>query len=157
MKIIVSDIEKNTAPKELDYEEPKGAFEPDIELGGPAKVKCSLSFDGNTLSINGSVAAQIRLFCARCLEPYTQKASYRFSARYCGPRPHMGSNVELEAGELDEEVLPPGGIIDLSDLIRQHLLLSLPVKQLCSGSCKGLCAQCGANLNQGECGCSGDR
>jgi len=154
MKISISDLEKNVIPRELDYEEGTQAFAPEIELESPARVKCSLSFSEGTVGLDCEVAAEIRLSCARCLEAYVLKARRIFSARYCGRRSHRDAVVELESGELDEEVLPASGIIDLTDLIRQQLLLGMPMKQICGDDCcKGLCSKCGANLNKEKCSC----
>jgi uncharacterized protein len=44
--------------------------------------------------------------------------------------------------------------IDLGELIAEQLQLAMPMKPLCSEGCKGLCAQCGTNLNAGACNCS---
>ena len=44
-------------------------------------------------------------------------------------------------------------VVDLDDLLRQQLYLSLPVKNLCAEECRGLCPGCGANLNQADCTC----
>ena len=43
--------------------------------------------------------------------------------------------------------------IDLGDLVREQLYLALPMKPLCAEACKGLCPQCGTNLNRGTCDC----
>ena len=58
---------------------------------------------------------------------------------------------------------PPGenrvgedGMIDLAPLVRELSLLSLPTKVLCREDCLGLCQECGANLNDGDCGCAPD-
>jgi uncharacterized protein len=46
------------------------------------------------------------------------------------------------------------GSVDLVELLREQFQLALPMKPLCSDACRGLCAECGANLNRTECGCS---
>ena len=153
MKISISDLEKNVIPKELDYEESTQAFSPEIELEKPARVKCSLSFSDGTIGLDCDVAAEIRLSCTRCLEAYVLKARRIFSARYCGRRSRRDGVVELESGELDEDILPASGIIDLTDLIRQQLLLGMSMKHICRDDCKGLCSRCGANLNKETCSC----
>ena len=56
-------------------------------------------------------------------------------------------NADLDSILLDEPV------VDLDDLLRQQLYLSLPVKNLCAEECRGLCPGCGANLNQADCTC----
>jgi len=48
--------------------------------------------------------------------------------------------------------LPEDGHIDLSPLVREYMLLDIPIKPLCSTDCKGLCPVCGENLNETQCG-----
>jgi len=153
MKISISDLEKNVISKELDYEEDTQAFAPEIELEKPARVKCSLSYSDGTIGLDCDVAVEIRLSCTRCLENYVLKVRRVFSAMYCGRRSRRDAAAELEPGELDEDILPASGIIDLTDLIRQQLLLGMSMKHICRDDCKGLCSRCGANLNKEECSC----
>ncbi len=47
-------------------------------------------------------------------------------------------------------------MLDLTELLRQNILLSMPIKPLCSDECKGLCPTCGRNLNEGPCNCPSD-
>ena len=58
--------------------------------------------------------------------------------------------------EEDDDVIQigPERTLDLDELLRSDILLELPYKYLCSEDCKGLCASCGKNLNEGPCGCN---
>jgi uncharacterized protein len=64
-------------------------------------------------------------------------------------------DLEYRIPDLDTVILEEP-VIDLDDIIRQQLLLALPMKKLCSEQCKGMCLRCGANLNQNACGCDGE-
>ena len=60
----------------------------------------------------------------------------------------------LHEEERDGELMPvPDGKLDLDELVSADVVLSLPAKFLCEPDCKGLCPQCGKNLNEGECDC----
>ena len=59
-------------------------------------------------------------------------------------------SFELE--DADEEVFD-GKTIDLDPIVREQVLLALPMNAVCREDCKGLCAQCGQNLNEKQCGC----
>ncbi|NIO05105.1 MAG: DUF177 domain-containing protein, partial [Proteobacteria bacterium] len=59
---------------------------------------------------------------------------------------------ELESSDLKAGFFS-GDEVDLSGLIREQILLGIPYKALCHEECKGLCSQCGINLNEGNCGC----
>ena len=64
--------------------------------------------------------------------------------------------VDLSAGELNViELLEP--VLDLEDIARQQLYMSLPVRQICSEQCLGICPECGNNLNDSNCGCKRDK
>ena len=84
--------------------------------------------------------------CDRCLMQCRKDIDSEFS--------HTVVN-ELQDEELDDIYLVcPEGIIELEEIATSDLLLSLPSKLLCREDCKGLCSECGANLNEGDCGCS---
>ena len=94
----------------------------------------------------------VELTCSRCLGSFTKKLELDCEAEF----------VENPKERLDEEdrheveVFPlKSGVCDLSEMVRHEVLLSLPMKPLCSQGCKGLCPVCGANLNQGDCDCEG--
>ena len=91
--------------------------------------------------------------CARCVEPVTVPLEGKFDLLF---RPE---NADAEAGERaiteDETEIGyygQGGLL-LEDVVREQVLLSLPGRTLCSLDCKGLCAQCGQNLNVDSCQC----
>ncbi|HSP77877.1 MAG TPA: DUF177 domain-containing protein [Myxococcaceae bacterium] len=61
-----------------------------------------------------------------------------------------GGSFALE--DVDEELFD-GKVIDLAPILREQLLLALPMNAVCREDCRGLCTQCGQNLNEGQCGC----
>ena len=64
-----------------------------------------------------------------------------------------GADSQIDPAEL--QIVPPGfSVIDLSEDVRQTVLLSVPLKLLCTENCKGLCPLCGRNLNSGTCTCT---
>ena len=70
-----------------------------------------------------------------------------------------GDDEQVErAGSFDleraDEELFDGKTIDLEPLVREQVLLALPMHAVCREDCKGLCGTCGKNLNEGECGCA---
>ncbi|HIQ59529.1 MAG TPA: DUF177 domain-containing protein [Candidatus Merdivicinus intestinavium] len=91
------------------------------------------------------VKFSLNLVCDRCLEPFEREEAMTFSHT-------LVQQLESDADE-EEYVLCPGGELDLDELVRTDVLLALPTKVLCSEDCKGLCEQCGQNLNFGSCKC----
>jgi uncharacterized protein len=133
-----------------------------LELGdsaglweGAATVRAEMHLErsGRGVVIGGSFVGGVSLICGRCLEPFPFEAQDRFDL-YCEmpiPRPAEEERA-LAPDELDVTYLEDGHI-NTDELLRENLLLSLPLQPLCRDDCRGLCPRCGANLNQGPCGC----
>ncbi len=145
-------------PDGLDVDLPEG----ELELGssaevweGAATVRASMHIarSGRGLLIHGEMAGRVALICSRCLERFPFHAEDRLDL-YCetaGPG-KTKHEVELGPDDLDVTYLDEGRI-DTDQLLRESVLLNLPVQPLCREDCKGLCPQCGANLNREACGC----
>jgi len=102
----------------------------------------------------GTIETTLELACGRCLEPFPLPVAVGFDLRYL---PHTENRGEDER-EVEEDDLSTafyqGESIDLGDLVREQLYLTLPMKPLCRADCRGLCPECGANLNATACGCA---
>jgi uncharacterized protein len=119
---------------------------------GNAKVT-RLSRD---LLVQGDVVAQVRLQCSRCLDDITVPVEAALEEKF-------QPTIDVETGrplrpatEEDDDTafeLTPNHEMDLTEPVRQALLVSLPIKPLCRDDCKGLCPECGANWNEGPCDC----
>lgn len=81
--------------------------------------------------------------CSRCLEPMSVHVQTSFEDLYVF-EPRM---IE----ELDEEQVPRDGYIELGVPFRDYILLGMPMNAICSPDCKGICIECGQNLNKGSC------
>jgi uncharacterized protein len=104
--------------------------------------------------VAGHVNGELELTCGRCLEPFTMLVAGAFDLRYV-PRVENVGEGEREVGEDDlTTAFYDDDQIDLSELISEQFHLALPMKPLCSESCKGLCPHCGTNLNTGTCSCN---
>jgi uncharacterized protein len=70
------------------------------------------------------------------------------------------ANTGAEEQEIEDDDLDTAyyrdGVIDLAELVREQLYLALPMKPLCQEACRGLCSECGTNLNSGACACTHD-
>ena len=82
------------------------------------------------------------------------KVDAPFDVRYL-PASEAATDAEREVGEEDLEVsYYRDDQVDLNELMREQFYLALPMKPLCVDSCRGLCPQCGTNLNTGTCDCA---
>jgi uncharacterized protein len=126
---------------------------------GPATVQAELHLgrSGSGVLIHGSFSSDIPLVCSRCLEPFHLRLGDKFDL-YCeaGGKGLPREEHELADDELDVTYLEEGRI-NTDHLLRENILLSLPVQPLCHEDCRGLCSRCGANRNQGACTCSETR
>ena len=98
--------------------------------------------------IEGKVSGTVKLTCDRCLEEFTKDLTTDIRMLF---DPNEDESKQ-EAGTLiiaSEE-------LDLGKYLKDSLLLALPSKQLCDPDCKGLCDQCGVNLNRESCECEKD-
>ena len=90
----------------------------------------------------GYFHTQVQLECARCLEPFSQPIEFRLEETF---RPPSEKNP---ASPLRKD-----GTLNLTQTLREYTLLAMPMRPLCRPDCRGLCSQCGHNLNQGPCEC----
>lgn len=123
------------------------AFSPPLHL----EVSCVPA--GGKLLLEGTCSVTVTLGCVRCLEEFQHQLQAGF--RYVfWPSPRRSGTDEKELHEDDLEVAwYDGDSIDLRPLVREQLLLHLPLYPHCSDACAGLCPRCGVNLNRGQCTC----
>lgn len=97
---------------------------------------------------------EIALECDRCLERYPAALPVSFAEEYLPVIDVLtGRPVQSERTD-DTFFISPNHIVDLSEAVRQHLLLSIPMHKVCREGCLGLCPICGANKNITGCECS---
>jgi len=106
------------------------------------------------IRIKGGLATRLEVGCARCLEPVGQQVVRDFELLY-RPQGTDARSEELSVTDAEAEIsYYIGDGINLEDVLREQVLLALPLKTLCRDDCKGLCPHCGANWNNENCCCS---
>jgi len=107
------------------------------------------------IRVRGHLAVTMRCDCNRCLEPAEFPIDSSFDLFY-RPAEEAGDKAEAEV-EIDEGeaeiAFYEGGGIELTDVLREHVLLSMPMQRLCRAECQGMCPICGQNRNLINCGC----
>ena len=115
---------------------------------GPLSWRIDVSNTGDALLVSGSVSGRAHTDCARCLED----AAYDLNGEVEGY--FLLENAEQPEGAEEEfDRLPENHVLDVESLLIAALVFELPIMPLCDEDCKGLCPSCGANLNEGPCGC----
>jgi uncharacterized protein len=120
-----------------------------VTLAKPLHVDFRASSVGEGILVRGSLRTTVRLECRRCLEEVEHEIDENVDLLF---EPLAGG----EEDEADGEVYPlpeRGTELDLTAAVREQLLLHVPQFVLCREDCKGLCAHCGTDLNQGACDC----
>lgn len=126
----------------------------DYRVASPVELSVDVEKSGaDVFRVRGRVVTKLELLCGRCLEAFELPVDAQFDLRYI---PHAGGAADAEREITDDDlttVFYREGTLDLVDLLREQFLLVLPMKPLCAESCRGLCPDCGANLNATDCGC----
>jgi uncharacterized protein len=101
----------------------------------------------------GEAAATLELSCARCLEPFVTPIDVSFEEEY-QPIIDIETGLPSSAPRSDTAfTISANHTVDLSEALRQHLLLAVDLIPVCRADCKGLCPTCGVNLNLESCTC----
>ncbi len=126
----------------------RGPEEEDVPCRASVTVESTRT--GSSYLLEGEIEAAVRLECSRCLKAFDFKIITEFSLVLQRGR-GMPDTIEeedfillSEAQEYDFDIFP---------VVREAILIEMPIKYLCAESCMGICPGCGADLNEGACGC----
>ena len=136
----------------------------DYRVSAPVTLAFTLHKDQDRFRVVGTVVTALELRCSRCLEPFSLPVNSAFDLRYLPQGAGYDEKKKTASDDPDEDVeVEDDDVsmtfyrdeeIDLSELLREQFYLVLPMKPLCKQHCKGLCPQCGVNLNIETCQCS---
>lgn len=144
-------VEYNGKISEFDVSSGDFPFHDNIRL------VCRVIRDGDISHIVGTVYGVADLECSRCLASLSQELSGDFDIVV--KRLKLGEKApEIFTEELDDTdniIFIPHDqtFVDVTGFVHDALMLSVPYRILCRDDCKGLCSSCGADLNEGGCGC----
>ena len=143
-------IVKDFVDRELQVDNPI------VALRGPVHSEVEVTLRKERVRVEGELGADLVLTCSRCLKSFERKIQKGFEVEFV-PDPVVeteGEEVGLTYKDLkvgfyrDDE-------LDVRAVISEQIVLEIPMQPICQEACKGLCHQCGANLNQGDCNCQG--
>lgn len=128
-----------------------------MTLTAPVRGTLYASSTGHVLLLEGAVDTTVELMCARCGVLYPQPLHAEFQEDFVvRPAQAAGQGPRLEEEDTapDTRLFIPDTLdLNLDELLRQSILVALPLKPLCQEECQGLCPQCGHILNDGPCSC----
>lgn len=125
-------IKKKTDLPDLDFRNQI------IETPFPFQLNLDIYNSSDSFIFTGNLKGELVLVCSRCLE----KFNYLIDA-------------QLEEEVLKREIQNPERF-EMTDLLIENILLSIPIKPICDMECQGLCSVCGQNLNENKCDCEQD-
>lgn len=158
-------MEKTRDPKNLVvkfHEIPQGGLEFHFQNSGPMDpsvldllgnnpvydITMNVDQNDQMTQLKGQITAQVPFACSRCAEDFVLPVKKSFATLYYKSENdiknvHVGDELQT-AFEMEQNT---SGVLDLGEVVHEQIALEIPFQPLCSESCKGLCSQCGANLN----------
>ncbi len=139
-------------PGEIEFSDAK------LRQASPLETEGSVELLGNTLGeirVKGHLNVAMEADCDRCLELARMPLDTDFDLFY-RPEPETGQSgdeIEIDEGE-SQIAFYAGDGLELKEILREHILLSLPMQRVCNDGCKGICPVCGQNRNLVTCGCA---
>ncbi len=125
-----------------------------IHLAAPVSVSGRVERSKGKVVVTGELDTRVQVECDRCLKYVDLPAQTKFKLEYVTPEAYEATApVELTDTDLSLSVFD-GESIDVDELVREQLLLTVPSRVLCSETCKGLCPICGVDQNTAECRCA---
>jgi uncharacterized protein len=134
-------------------EDEKVVLDDDLKVVGPLTGHARMRRTNQGLLVDGWVDLTLELSCMRCLKNFEQPMHVTFEEQFY---PTVDVLTGLPAPAFDEDEIFPiddHHQVDLTEAVRQTVLIALPMVTVCQEDCKGLCSQCGKDLNQGSCDC----
>lgn len=129
----------------------------DLKVIAPFQGRLRFMRVGSGILVTGELGTRVELECGRCLTTFQTEAQFEIEEEFkpsvdINSGAHLAQDPDQDAATLIDE----RHILDLAEVIRQELTLSLPSSPVCRPDCAGLCPQCGQNRNEGTCDCDTD-
>lgn len=157
MMLQVAELKRRTGShKSIQWQEPIESFDMegiDYQLLTPIQAQVKVTNVGDRMLVEGQAQARLKMTCCRCLADFEEELLFELNETFL----FVSKSLSADQSEEDEDdrYLPVliADQINLSELLHDSFFSQLPIKALCSENCLGLCDNCGANLNEGPCGC----
>lgn len=147
MKIQISDIVSGKGRhKNIDYTFEMNPFEFEGDIIKPVSscsVQGDISSKDNILLLNINIKVNLEMNCSRCLDTFIYPIDFEIEERFTSIDETTDSDV----------IFVKSDELDITDFVEREIISTLPIKRLCSTDCKGLCHNCGKNLNRETCTC----
>lgn len=147
MKIVFSDIKtrkERTKNISLEYADDYFYFDGEkITFADKVKVQGIVYLDNDIIILEVNIKTELDLQCSRCLDTFIYPIDIDIEERF----------TNNDRNKSEDVIYVKGDDIDVTEIVENAIISSLPIKRLCKEDCKGLCQACGANLNNETCEC----
>lgn len=140
------------APGEIEF------FDPKLRQSGPLKAEGKVELVTGSIGeirVKGHISVAMEADCDRCLEPARYPLDANFELFYRPVTEPASHEIAIDDSEAEIGFYERDGI-ELNDVLREYILLALPMQRICRQDCKGICPSCGQNRNQKDCGCQAE-
>lgn len=138
---------------EGDWWQRHGETDKIVGFDGPLRVDLDISRQENRYLVQGRIGGIVVLKCDRCLESFNRDMDSAFNVFLALGDP-TGEEEEVELLKEDMNIdFISSYEIELYDIVKEQIYLSLPIQSICHDNCRGLCSVCGVNLNRDNCRC----
>ena len=148
MKVQILDIiSGKDRSKKIDYtfEMPQFSFEGDIiKPIGSCEVVGVISSDSDMLIVNAKIKADLEMICSRCLDTFIYPIDIDIEERF----------TTNSKSQDDEAIVVMDDVLDITEIVETSIISTFPIQRVCKDDCKGLCQECGCNLNYNKCSCN---
>lgn len=151
MKIDLSGIVRNDgAFVDFDMEEDLSCLRDireDCRFGKPVRFSGRITNDSGLLRLKGRIETSYDTDCCRCTKPVKEQVDIPVAEEIS--RTETGDEIQSSYAFKGEQIV-------LDPIVKDNIVLNLPMRHLCAADCRGLCHRCGIDLNEGECDCLDD-
>ncbi len=154
MKIIVSKIpDEGVAIHSIGTAKSLDIMPSDLILDEDVQIDAMVNRLDRVFFVDGTLRTSLHLMCSRCAGEFSYYVDTKF---YCQEEPAGNADTEMEIGlhkgDMDIDHYT-GDEVELNNIFREQVILSVPMHPLCKTECRGLCPKCGQNLNVNKCDC----
>lgn len=142
----------------IDFQQGARDREANLRQAGPLKAEGKAELVVGSLGeirVSGHASVPMEADCDRCLEPARVAVDSDFSLFYRPVSEGYGDEKEIDAGEAEMGFYQGQGL-ELNEVLREFVLLTMPMQHLCSEGCRGICPSCGQNRNLKDCQCQAE-
>ena len=153
MIIDLASVGRNPRRIELAFEPSEIDLDQGSRLTEKAMFNGEISRDGTRTRVRGRIVTQVETDCVRCLEPVVKDIDLEFEDVFVDAVDEPKTDeIELGQDEMDESLITSDEI-DMTEVVREQLILATTEIVYCGPDCKGLCPKCGGNRNLIDCKC----